>query len=63
MPGRSGVSAHFLRHTFATPYLERCPDKLQKVSEYLGHADVGTTTRFYIHARMTPAEVVGVVSF
>jgi hypothetical protein len=44
-------------------YLERCPDKLDKLSKHLGHASIGTTSTFYLHARMSPAEVVGVVSF
>ena len=58
--GRDHVSAHCLRHAFATSYLEAHPDKLQKVSQYLGHSQVGTTTSFYVHTRMTPEEAVAV---
>jgi integrase/recombinase XerD len=58
--GRDHISAHCLRHAFATSYLEAHPEKLQKVSQYLGHSQVSTTTSFYVHTRMTPAEAVAV---
>jgi integrase len=58
--GRDHISAHCLRHAYATSYLEAHPEKLQKVSQYLGHSQVSTTTSFYIHTRMTPEEAVAV---
>lgn len=41
---------HAMRHTFATREIERGVD-VSTVSGLLGHADVTTTTHFYIHPR------------
>lgn len=38
------VSAHNLRHTFATNYLQANPDKLVELSSLLGHVSLDTTT-------------------
>lgn len=45
------VSFHGLRHTFATRCIEAGCD-YKTLSEILGHADVGTTMRLYIHSDM-----------
>jgi site-specific recombinase XerD len=36
------VSAHVLRHTFATRYLEKNPDDLRGLAAILGHASLDT---------------------
>ena len=43
------VSFHGLRHTFATRCIEAGCD-YKTLSEILGHADVGTTMRLYVHS-------------
>ena len=42
---------HCLRHSYATRCVERGVD-LKSVSELLGHADVRTTLRLYVHSSM-----------
>lgn len=37
------VTAHTLRHTFATQYLEQNPGQLVELAALLGHADLNTT--------------------
>ena len=44
------VKYHALRHTFATRAVERGID-IATVSGLLGHADVTTTTHYYVHPR------------
>ena len=41
---------HDLRRSFGT-HLARVEDKLQNVSAILGHADMATTMRYYVHAQ------------
>jgi site-specific recombinase XerD len=57
-----GRAALFLRHTFASPYLEANPDDLRGLAALLGHASVGTVmiytepTAGQLLARMEKAE-------
>jgi integrase/recombinase XerD len=50
------VGAHALRHSAATALISKT-NKVQAVSEYLGHADPATTLRFYVHETLTDAEL------
>ena len=45
------ISAHTLRHSFATATLERTGN-LKGVSKYLGHSSVSTTANLYIHSEL-----------
>ena len=45
------VSAHALRHSWATDMLKRNPGDLAAISKYLGHASISTTTDLYCHGR------------
>lgn len=49
--GTSYVTFHGLRHTFATRLVESGCD-YKTISELLGHADINTTFRTYIHSDM-----------
>jgi integrase len=53
--GLSGVTAHVLRHTFATRWVEGGGD-IYLLSKILGHASVEITERIYVHE--TPASRV-----
>ena len=44
------VRFHDIRHTFATRAIEQCLDAAT-VAGLLGHADVTTTTHYYVHPR------------
>jgi integrase/recombinase XerD len=57
---RRNLSAHCLRHSFATNGLER-GRSLQWVSLALGHADIETTSRYYSHIAVRPGEVISTV--
>ena len=48
--GLPHVKYHALRHTFATRAVEKGVD-IATVSGLLGHADVTTTTHYYVHPR------------
>ena len=48
--GLEHVKFHAIRHTFATRAIENGID-VSTVSGILGHADVTTTTHFYVHPR------------
>jgi site-specific recombinase XerD len=56
IPGR--VSAHALRHTFATRLLAQGAN-LRQIQEILGHLDVSTTQRY---ARVMPADLARIIS-
>lgn len=60
--GRDHVSAHCLRHSFATLHMQRGTDLLQ-LSRYLGHADISTTSSYYVHTAMAPEVAMSAVSF
>ena len=45
------ADAFCLRHSYATRCVERGVD-VKSVSELLGHADVRTTLRLYVHSSM-----------
>ncbi|HSS08861.1 MAG TPA: tyrosine-type recombinase/integrase [Acidimicrobiales bacterium] len=46
-----GVSAHALRHTFASNMLDRCGN-VRLVQEALGHQSLATTQRYLRHSKM-----------
>ena len=50
------VGAHALRHSAATILISRT-NKVQAVSEYLGHSDPATTLRFYVHESLTDEDL------
>ena len=51
------VSAHCMRHTWATRMLAEGKD-LTAVSKYMGHSDVSITASTYIHNELTPEDVL-----
>jgi integrase len=44
-------SWHDLRRSFATGYLEKHPDRLLKLAEFMGHAGLGTLNRYVLPSR------------
>lgn len=49
--GRACKIYHTLRHSYATRCIEKGID-IKSVSEMLGHADITTTLRLYVHPSM-----------
>ena len=47
------ISAHCLRHTFATRMIERFPSKIDAISKYLGHSSVSITLDLYCHTQLS----------
>ena len=54
--GIRNLHPHTIRHTFATLNIDRLG--LHKASKYLGHSDVSTTSKFYIHQQATASEIL-----
>ena len=52
------VSAHTLRHTFATERIQQAWD-VKKLSEYLGHSSVSTTLNLHVHTGASWEDVKG----
>ena len=48
------MSAHTLRHTFATNYLRANPNKLVELAQLMGHDSLNTTA---IYTKPTSAEL------
>ena len=57
--GISGAHTHSLRHQFATEALDTDPRELANISQVLGHDNVQTTLRFYIHASANAEQRIG----
>jgi hypothetical protein len=57
--GISGAHTHSLRHQFATEALDTDPRELANISHVLGHDNVQTTLRFYIHASANAEQRIG----
>jgi Phage integrase family len=55
----SGVHTHTLRHQFATEALDADPRELPNISQVLGHDDIATTLRFYVHASADAEQRIG----
>ena len=51
------ISAHSLRHSFATRKVQQLPGKLDAVSRYLGHSSPSITLAMYCHSSMSDAEL------
>ena len=47
------ISAHTLRHSFATNYLTQNPGKVAALSSFLGHSSVSITLSYYVHEEVT----------
>ena len=53
------ISAHSLRHSFATRKVRAFPGKLDAVSRYLGHSSVSITLSLYCHTELSNDEIFG----
>lgn len=49
VPTDQRLTAHELRHTFGTLLYEETKD-IYRVSKFLGHSDIGITTKTYVHS-------------
>ncbi len=54
--GFGNLHPHAIRHSWATSNLERLG--VHKVSRYLGHADISTTSKFYLHNNASAEEII-----
>lgn len=52
------ISAHTLRHSFATRKVQQLPGKIDAVSRYLGHSSVAITLNMYCHNTLTDEELL-----
>ena len=52
------ISAHTMRHTFATHWLRRYPSQINQLSKYLGHASVSITLDLYVHDEADETDVL-----
>ena len=52
------ISAHTLRHSWATNAYEAMPDKLQAISEYLGHSSPSITMAMYVHSEFSNDDIL-----
>jgi integrase/recombinase XerD len=53
------ISAHVLRHSFATRKVLSLPGKLDALSRYLGHSSVAITMNLYVHTAVDDSELFG----
>lgn len=51
------LSAHSLRHSFATEMIKKHPDKIKAISKYLGHAHVSSTMG-YLHTKLSKNDLL-----
>ena len=51
------ISAHSLRHSFATRKVQQLPGKLDAVSKYLGHSSPAITLAMYCHSQLSDVEL------
>lgn len=56
------ISAHSLRHSFATNMIKAYPAQIQAVSKYMGHSDVSITLNMYVHTQLSNDELFSMVS-
>lgn len=47
------ISAHTLRHSFATRKVNQLPGKIDAISRYLGHSSISLTLDLYTHSQLT----------
>jgi integrase len=51
------MTAHGLRHTFATRMVQAYPGKLDAISSYLGHSSPAITLSMYVHTSLSDEEL------
>jgi integrase len=51
------ISAHTMRHSYATKLVTTYPDKLDAISRSLGHSNVSITLGMYVHTTLTDDEL------
>ena len=56
VPKEKRLTAHELRHTCGTLLYEKTKD-IYHVSRFLGHSDIGITTKIYVHSEMQDEKV------
>jgi len=56
---RAGVkiSAHCMRHSWATRMVKRHPASIDAISRYMGHSSVAITLNMYVHTNLTEATI------
>jgi integrase len=51
------ISAHSLRHSFATNMIKTYPEKIDSISKYMGHSDISITLNMYHHTQLSNSEL------
>lgn len=57
--GRDHISAHCLRHSYATAWYQT-KGRIEELAGYLGHASSATTSAYYVHTRMKSEDAIAV---
>jgi len=51
------ISAHCMRHSWATRKIHQIPEKLDAISTYLGHSSTAITLNMYTHSELSDSEL------
>ena len=51
------ISPHVLRHSHIGTMIQKYPEKIQAISQYVGHSSTSTTLNMYVHEEILPSDI------
>lgn len=57
------ISAHNLRHTWATLAYRQHPESIPDLARFMGHSDIKTFLSFYAHNELSDQDLMSVISY
>ena len=57
------ISAHTLRHTWATIAYKQHPESIPDLARFMGHSDIKTFLSFYAHNELSDQDLMTVISY